>query len=90
MHSQNVSVLWAGDNTLEAGNRGHLLHGKPELVRVELDRAAAIRDAIAGAGPGDIVLIAGKGHEDYQIIGDERLQFSDQDIVRKTLPGVKS
>jgi len=47
------------------------------------ERAEAIRIAIHAAGPGDIVLIAGKGHEDYQIIGDQRLPFSDHQVVRE-------
>ena len=41
------------------------------------DRAAAIAWAVANAGPSDVVLIAGKGHENYQEIGDERRAFSD-------------
>jgi UDP-N-acetylmuramoyl-L-alanyl-D-glutamate--2,6-diaminopimelate ligase len=41
------------------------------------DRGAAIAWAIAHADANDVVLIAGKGHENYQIIGDERLDFSD-------------
>lgn len=44
---------------------------------VEVDRRRAIQSAVAGASPGDIILIAGKGHEDYQIIGTEKLHFSD-------------
>jgi UDP-N-acetylmuramoyl-L-alanyl-D-glutamate--2,6-diaminopimelate ligase len=43
------------------------------------DRRTAIRAAVAAAGPGDIVLIAGKGHEDYQIIGREPIHFSDSE-----------
>ena len=41
------------------------------------DRGAAIAWAVARANENDVVLIAGKGHENYQIIGDERLDFSD-------------
>ena len=41
------------------------------------DRRAAIRRAVAMAGPGDIVLIAGKGHEDYQEFADRRIPFYD-------------
>jgi UDP-N-acetylmuramoyl-L-alanyl-D-glutamate--2,6-diaminopimelate ligase len=44
---------------------------------IEPDRAAAIRAAIAAAREGDVVLIAGKGHEDYQIIGSRRVHFDD-------------
>lgn len=48
---------------------------------VEPDRAAAIRRALAYAQSGDIVIIAGKGHEDYQIIGTEKKHFSDKETV---------
>ncbi len=51
-------------------------------VRVEHDRAAAIRGALERSGAGDVVLIAGKGHEDYQIVGSERRAFSDQAVAR--------
>lgn len=47
------------------------------------DRRQAIHAAIDAAGPADVVLIAGKGHEEYQIIGSERLPFSDAEEVRK-------
>ena len=43
------------------------------------ERAAAIEQAILAARPGDVVLIAGKGHEDYQIIGDQRRHFDDRE-----------
>ena len=51
----------------------------PAIERVSIieDRRAAIRAALAAANPGDIVLVAGKGHEEYQIIGSDRLPFSD-------------
>jgi UDP-N-acetylmuramoyl-L-alanyl-D-glutamate--2,6-diaminopimelate ligase len=49
------------------------------------DRAQAIRQAVTGARHGDIVLVAGKGHEDYQQIGDERLPFSDREQVQRLL-----
>jgi UDP-N-acetylmuramoyl-L-alanyl-D-glutamate--2,6-diaminopimelate ligase len=53
----------------------------------EVDRATAIAAAIEAARPGDCVLIAGKGHEDYQVIGRERLPFSDVDTARRALEG---
>jgi UDP-N-acetylmuramoyl-L-alanyl-D-glutamate--2,6-diaminopimelate ligase len=49
------------------------------------DRAAAIRTAILHAQPGDGVLIAGKGHEDYQILGTEKIHFDDREQARIAL-----
>jgi UDP-N-acetylmuramoyl-L-alanyl-D-glutamate--2,6-diaminopimelate ligase len=46
---------------------------------VEVDRRRAIAAAVAAAAPGDVVLIAGKGHEDYQIVGKEKLHFDDRE-----------
>lgn len=46
------------------------------------DRAAAIRHALSIATPNDIVLIAGKGHETYQIIGTKKLPFDDRQVIR--------
>ncbi len=48
---------------------------------VVLDRAEAIARAISCAEPGAIVLVAGKGHEDYQIIGTEKRHFDDREQV---------
>jgi len=50
-------------------------------VHVEADRLKAIRAAVAAAAPEDLVVIAGKGHEDYQEIGGQRLPFSDRAIA---------
>ncbi len=60
---------------------------EPDLMPVMLDRKAAIEAALALADTGDVVLIAGKGHEDYQIIGTQRFPFSDRDVVRAWLEG---
>ncbi len=57
--------------------------GKPYLKFV--DRRAAIHRAIAEAQTGDVVLIAGKGHEDYQIIGTETIHFDDKEVAREAL-----
>jgi UDP-N-acetylmuramoyl-L-alanyl-D-glutamate--2,6-diaminopimelate ligase len=46
------------------------------------DRRRAIAAAIAAAGPGDTVLLAGKGHETYQVIGTEKVPFDEREIVR--------
>jgi UDP-N-acetylmuramoyl-L-alanyl-D-glutamate--2,6-diaminopimelate ligase len=51
----------------------------------EPDRAAAIGEALAWADPGDTVVIAGKGHETYQIIGADVLPFDDRDVARRIL-----
>ena len=59
-----------------------ILAGVPDGTRarvaVEVDRAKAIAQAVASAREGDIILIAGKGHEDYQIIGNEKKSFDDR------------
>ena len=49
------------------------------------DRREAIRRAVAEARAGDIVVIAGKGHEDYQIVGTEKRHFDDREVAREAL-----
>ena len=49
--------------------------------------AEAIRQAIAEAEAGDVVVVAGKGHEDYQIVGTETRAFSDRETVQACLSG---
>lgn len=56
-----------------------------KLFAMVLDRKAAIEQAIGAASGDDVVLIAGKGHEDYQIIGDQKLSFSDGAVVIEAL-----
>ena len=51
----------------------------------EPDRATAIRRAISEAKPGDVVLIAGKGHETYQVLKDRTIDFDDRETARKVL-----
>lgn len=57
----------------------------PENVLVISDRKTAIETTLARAKESDVVLIAGKGHEDYQIIGTETKYFSDRDVVKEIL-----
>jgi UDP-N-acetylmuramoyl-L-alanyl-D-glutamate--2,6-diaminopimelate ligase len=71
-----------------AAIREAILAAAPGAIEIG-DRAAAIRQAIADLRPGDVLLIAGKGHETGQIVGDRTLPFSDQAEVRAAL-GEKS
>lgn len=57
----------------------------PWAAEIECDRRTAIVAAIRNAKAGDVILIAGKGHENYQIIGEEKLHFSDQEVVSEVL-----
>ena len=54
-------------------------------ITAEPDREAAIELALRDARAGDVVLVAGKGHEDYQIIGTERISFSDRAVAARCL-----
>lgn len=56
-----------------------------ERVQVEVDRRAAIRAALSSHGPGDVVVVAGKGHETTQTIGDQVLDFDDRAVVRELI-----
>jgi len=60
-----------------------------EKVTVELDRRSAIALAIGEARPGDVVVIAGKGHETYQIIGDVTRPFDDREVAAEILRGTR-
>ena len=60
-----------------------------ENVQLISDRRSAIETAIKGAGEDDIVLIAGKGHENYQIIGTEKTHFDDSETARDVLLGME-
>jgi UDP-N-acetylmuramoyl-L-alanyl-D-glutamate--2,6-diaminopimelate ligase len=59
--------------------------GSHDGVLVELDRERAIRMAVCDANDDDIVVIAGKGHEDYQVHGTERRPFCDADVARRAI-----
>lgn len=62
----------------------------PDRVLFQPGRAEAIANSIAGCGPDDVVLLAGKGHENYQEIKGERLPFSDLDQAEKALAAWES
>ena len=75
-------------------NPAHIVHDimqgfkAPDRVRVIGERGMAIAQAITGAAANDFVLVAGKGHEDYQLRGDQRLAYNERDVVRQLLAEV--
>jgi len=58
---------------------------QPGLATIEPDRAVAIQQAIANCKPGDVVLVAGKGHETWQEIGNQKIPFSDETTILDAL-----
>src|SRR5439155_3078480 len=62
-----------------------VLAGVTGEIEVEPDRAAAIERAISAAGEGDVVLIAGKGHEQGQEFADRTIPFDDREVARDVL-----
>ena len=90
--AQADAIIVTSDNPrLEDPRRiiEEILPGLDEAARrravIEPDRRYAIHAAIASAAPGDVVLIAGKGHEDYQIVGKERRPFDDMEVALEAL-----
>ncbi|QFU17133.1 UDP-N-acetylmuramoyl-L-alanyl-D-glutamate--2,6-diaminopimelate ligase [Microvirga thermotolerans] len=67
-----------------AAIRAEVMKGAPGATEIG-DRAEAIRAAVRGLRPGDVLVVAGKGHETGQIIGDRTLPFSDHDEVRAAI-----
>ncbi|HRU06900.1 MAG TPA: UDP-N-acetylmuramoyl-L-alanyl-D-glutamate--2,6-diaminopimelate ligase [Candidatus Brocadiia bacterium] len=68
---------------LRGAGESHKIHTQP-------DREQAIREAISAARPGDLVLIAGKGHETVQIFSDHTVPFDDREVARRCLGDLKS
>jgi UDP-N-acetylmuramoyl-L-alanyl-D-glutamate--2,6-diaminopimelate ligase len=62
-----------------------VLQGTGTDVEIDPDRRSAIRGVLAQAQAGDVVVIAGKGHEQGQEIGSEKLPFDDREVVREAL-----
>jgi UDP-N-acetylmuramoyl-L-alanyl-D-glutamate--2,6-diaminopimelate ligase len=65
---------------LNSADRGYAVEG---------DRKTAIDIAMGAARPGDTVLIAGKGHEDYQILGTEKIHFDDREQARRAISHIR-
>ena len=59
-------------------------------VRTSVDRLVAIRDAVTLAGPGDVVMVAGRGHEATQLIGDRHIGFDDRKVTSRLLRELNS
>jgi UDP-N-acetylmuramoyl-L-alanyl-D-glutamate--2,6-diaminopimelate ligase len=87
-------MIWLGSsdnprtedpNQIIADIAAGLPNAKAMNVTIEPDREKAIGLAITSAAKDDIILIAGKGHENYQIIGKEKRHFSDQEVSEKFL-----
>ncbi len=85
----DVAVLTSDNPRTEEPERilQDVLAGIPDTANTTVicDRAIAIRTAILQAQPGDGVLLAGKGHEDYQILGTEKIHFDDREHARDAL-----
>jgi UDP-N-acetylmuramoyl-L-alanyl-D-glutamate--2,6-diaminopimelate ligase len=64
------------------------LEGAMQTLRPVVDRRAAILAACESAQPGDVVLVAGRGHEEYQQIGKEKIPFKDIEVLRDALANV--
>ena len=60
------------------------IQGSAAYIR-EPDRRKAIRCAAAESREGDVVVVAGKGHEDYQIVGRERIHLDDRELLREAM-----
>ncbi len=74
-----------GTKKVEAG--GEPVQGSFMVIP---DRAEAIREAVRIAGAGDTILVAGKGHEDYQIVKGVKHHFSDLEVLRSAMGGLKA
>ena len=84
----NVSIVTSDNPRGESPQAiiDEILRGMGTAPRiVEPDRREAIRRALAEAKPGDVVVVAGKGHEDYQIVGSERRHFDDRETILQLL-----
>ena len=61
------------------------LSGNEDKYKAITDRTEAIRYALSIAKEGDVVLLAGKGHETYQVIGTERVHYDEREVIKSAL-----
>jgi UDP-N-acetylmuramoyl-L-alanyl-D-glutamate--2,6-diaminopimelate ligase len=67
-----------------------VLQGTGVDVEIDPDRRSAIFGAVAGASPGDVVVVAGKGHEQGQEIAGTKLPFDDREVARDALRALRA
>jgi UDP-N-acetylmuramoyl-L-alanyl-D-glutamate--2,6-diaminopimelate ligase len=72
-------------DAMEAGARAAIAEGAPAEITIVADRQEAIRTVLSYAEPGDVVLLAGKGHETGQEFADRTVPFDDRDVARREL-----
>jgi UDP-N-acetylmuramoyl-L-alanyl-D-glutamate--2,6-diaminopimelate ligase len=83
-----LSIMADIEDGIRQSGLKRMAHLNPQTERgywVEKDRRAAIRIGLRVARRGDVVLIAGKGHEDYQILGSEKIHFDDREVAQEEL-----
>ncbi len=91
--AENADLVFVTSDNPRTENPSHIIEeiiaGIPENkpYSAEVDRRKAINDAINEANDGDVVIIAGKGHEDYQILGVKKIHFDDREEAEKGLKG---
>jgi len=84
-HADDVIVTDDNPRTEDAATiRAEILAAAPGAREIA-DRSEAIAAAVSQLQPGDVLVIAGKGHEDYQIVGTEKRHFSDHEVVLETI-----
>ena len=86
-HGADVVIVTSDNPRSEAPEAivAEITRGLSPDMDIELDRARAIERAIEQAGPGDVVLVAGKGHEQGQEVGGTTTPFDDRDVAREAL-----
>jgi UDP-N-acetylmuramoyl-L-alanyl-D-glutamate--2,6-diaminopimelate ligase len=88
--ARHADLVWLTSDNPRTEDPGRILDDvAPGLEGVahrrQVDRRIAIHDAVAEARPGDLLVLAGKGHERYQVVGRERRPFDEREVVREAM-----